>query len=69
MHVRCSYCRHTFNLTRDYLVQAVAESAEKRQKYHVVECINCRKKIKVPLAQMKRYVPEEQPEEVESKEG
>lgn len=61
MHVRCSYCRHSFNLSRDYLIQAVTESSEKRQKYHSVECIKCRKTIKVPLSQMKRYVPKDQP--------
>lgn len=66
MHVRCSYCRHTFNLTREYIAQAVAEAGDKGQKYHSLECINCRKQIKVPIAQMKRYVPapvEEEPEE------
>lgn len=66
MHVRCSYCRHTFNLSRDYLAQAVAEAADKRQKYHSLECINCRKQIKVPIAQMKRYVPQKPEEEAES---
>ncbi len=63
MHIRCSYCRHTFNLSRDYLIQAVAESAAKRQKYHSVECMNCRKQIKVPINQMRRFVPKEEPEE------
>ena len=58
MHVRCSYCRQSFNLSRDYMIQVVAEAEQKRQKYHAVECINCRKQIKVPLAQMKRFVPE-----------
>lgn len=57
MHIRCNYCRHSFNLSREYMVQAVAESNAKKQKYHAVECINCRKQIKVPLTQMKRYVP------------
>ena len=57
MHIRCSYCRHSFNLSRDYLAQALLEVEEKRQKYHMVECINCRKKIKIPVAQMKRYAP------------
>lgn len=65
MHVRCSYCRHTFNLTREYIAEAVAEAAEKGQKYHSLECINCRKQIKVPIAQMKRYVPEPADEETE----
>lgn len=58
MNVRCSYCRQSFNLSRDYLVDAVAKAEEKRQKYHTVECINCRKAIKVPVAQMKRFAPE-----------
>ncbi|MCA9990584.1 MAG: hypothetical protein H6666_08320 [Ardenticatenaceae bacterium] len=58
MNVRCSYCRQSFNLSRDYLVQALAEAQEKRQKYHAVECINCRKMIKVPVSQMKRFVPQ-----------
>lgn len=72
MHVRCSYCRHSFNLSRDYLAQALLEVEEKHQKYHMVECINCRKKIKVPVSQMKHYAPspidsqeEEQPEKSE----
>jgi hypothetical protein len=39
------------------MIQAVTESNAKKQKYHAVECINCRKQIKVPLSQMKRYVP------------
>ncbi|MFQ5398494.1 MAG: hypothetical protein ACE5E7_02740 [Anaerolineae bacterium] len=57
MHIRCQYCRHSFNLNRDYVAQAVAEAAEKRQKYHGIECSNCRKLIKVPISQMKRFVP------------
>jgi hypothetical protein len=59
MHVRCNYCRHTFNLSRDYMIQALLEAKEKGQKYHAVECINCRKLIKVPVVQMKRFVPED----------
>jgi hypothetical protein len=62
MHVRCSYCRQSFNLSRDYIVQAVSESSAKGQKYHSVECIKCRKQIKVPLSQMKRYVPKTEAE-------
>ncbi len=66
MNVRCSYCRHTFNLSRDYMAQAVAEAMEKKQKYHSLECLNCRKQIKVPVAQMKRYVPEPVEDDSES---
>ena len=66
MHVRCSYCRHTFNLSKDYIVQALAEADEKGQKYHSLECINCRKQIKVPVSQLKRYAPDATEEEEES---
>ncbi len=65
MNVRCQYCRQSFNLSREFIVQAVAEAAEKKQKYHGVECINCRKLIKVPVAQMKRFIPR-QPQQPES---
>ena len=57
MNIRCHYCNQNFNLGRDYIVQAIAESEEKGQKYHGVECIHCRKLIKVPLSQMRRFVP------------
>lgn len=63
MHIRCSYCRHSFTLTRDYIALAVAEADENRKKYASIECIKCRKQIKVPVAQMRRYVP--QPDEEE----
>ena len=57
MNVRCNYCRHSFNLSRDYMVQAVAEAEEKKHKHDAIECPKCRKMIKVPMKQMKRYVP------------
>lgn len=63
MNIRCQYCRQTFNLGRDYMKNAYNEAIEKKQKYHGAECINCRKLIKVPLKQMKRYVPQEESEE------
>jgi hypothetical protein len=71
MNVRCNYCRQSFNLSRDFMEQAVAEAAEKKQKYYGVECINCRKLIKVPLAQLKRALPppEAAEEEAEEKEA
>ena len=63
MNVRCSYCRNSFNLTRDFMVEAILEAQEKRQKYYGLECPNCRKLVKVPLKQMKRYVPKEELEQ------
>ncbi len=63
MNITCSYCRHSFTLSREYVAQAVAEAVEARQKYHAVECPNCRKMNKVSLNQMKRFVPKPAPAE------
>jgi hypothetical protein len=63
MNVRCNYCRQSFNLARDFMVQALAEAEEKNQKYYAVECFNCRKLVKVPVAQLKRALPPEVEEE------
>jgi hypothetical protein len=51
------------------MAQALAKANEKGQKYHSLECINCRKQIKVPVAQMKRYVPEPAASESEAEKG
>jgi hypothetical protein len=56
MHIRCSYCNQSFNLSREFVTEALAKAEEKGQKYYGVECINCRKLIKVPVAQMRHYV-------------
>lgn len=58
MHVRCTYCRQSNYLSRDFMIQALAEAQEHKLKYYKVECINCRKQIKVPVSQMKRFVPD-----------
>jgi DNA-directed RNA polymerase subunit N (RpoN/RPB10) len=55
MNVRCNYCGQTFNLSREFMVQAVAEAAAKRQKSCPIECFNCRKQIKVSVARMKPF--------------
>ena len=66
MNVHCPYCHHSFSLTREYLAYAVEQADEKKQKYHAVECINCRKTIKVSIKQMRRFAPAvEQAEEAE----
>jgi len=63
MNVHCTYCRHSFNLSRDFLTQAVAEAAEKKHKSYAVECPSCRKNVKVPVNQMRRFVPHQQDSE------
>ncbi len=67
MNIRCTYCSQSFNLGRDYVIEAYKDASDKKQKYHQVECINCRKQIKVSLKLMKRYVPRQKPAEEEAK--
>ncbi|PID85559.1 MAG: hypothetical protein CSA11_00645 [Chloroflexi bacterium] len=57
MNVHCQFCRHSFNVGRDFMSQAVAEADEKRQKYCALECPKCRKINKVSVKQMRRFVP------------
>lgn len=66
MNVRCPFCRISFNLSREFVTQAVTEADEKRQKHHVVECIKCRKAIKVSVKQMRRFVLREVEPEAET---
>lgn len=63
MNVHCAYCRHSFTLSREYLVEIVAEAIASGQKYHALECPSCRKTNKVSISQMKRFVPKPAPAE------
>ena len=65
MNVRCNYCRQSFNLSREYMAQALAKAEKKGQKYHALECFNCRKQVKVPILQMKQAMPPEEGDEAE----
>lgn len=67
MNIRCPFCRTSFNLSRDVVGRAVLEATEKRQKHYGVECIKCRKIIKVSVSQLKRFAPRPiEAEEIES---
>ncbi len=58
MQVRCPYCSHSFNLSRDYMQNVVANAGKKTTEG--VDCPKCRKVVKVPIKQMRRYVPAQQ---------
>ena len=57
MQVRCQRCGWSFNLSRDFVIAAVEEATEKKLKYAQVECTKCRHGIKVPIRQLRRFVP------------
>jgi DNA-directed RNA polymerase subunit RPC12/RpoP len=55
MNIRCNYCRQSFNLGQEYVTQLVREADEAKQKNAVVDCIHCRKRIKVSVKLMRRF--------------
>ena len=58
MQVRCTYCSHSFNLSRSFMESVVVNAGKKTTE--AVSCPNCRKTIKVQIKQMRRYVPQQQ---------
>jgi hypothetical protein len=67
MNVRCNYCGHSFNLSPEYITEALQRAQKKGYKYHTVECVNCRKQVKVAVAQMQHFL--QPPENAPSGEG
>lgn len=65
MDVRCPNCRATFTISGEYLTMALAKAEAKKHKYHAVECIRCRRQVKLPLKDMRRYAPSDAAEETE----
>ena len=65
MNVRCPNCRANFTISTEYLTAAYEKSAKKKHKYHAVECIRCRKQVKLPLKDMAKFLPEEESGESE----
>ncbi len=57
MQVRCYRCGTSFELGPAAMQAAVAAAAEKHARIHVVECPKCRQAIKVPVDQIRRFVP------------
>lgn len=57
MNIRCNFCGHSFNLSREFITAAVADAQSQKQKSVAVECVNCRKLVKVSARQMQRFVP------------
>lgn len=62
MNVRCTYCRQSFNLNQEYITQLLHTADEAKHKNVTLDCINCRKKIKISAEQMRRYLPADTPE-------
>lgn len=64
--VRCFKCGHAFQLTEQYIANALAaEGATGKPSHYVVECLRCRQANKVPLKRVRLPEPEKAPEEEE----
>ncbi len=60
MQVRCQRCGFMFTLSREALAAALAEIEETPTRHYNVECPKCRRQIKVPVKQMRRFQPRQE---------
>jgi hypothetical protein len=61
MQVRCYRCGTSFEFGRPAMEAAVASAGTSHAKIFVVECVKCRQAIKVPMAQIRRLLPQHAP--------
>ncbi len=61
MQVRCYRCGTSFEFGRPAMEAAVAAAEQSHAKVYVVECVHCRQAIKVPIAQIRRFLPPGRP--------
>ncbi len=57
MQVRCQRCRFMFTLSREALAAALEEIEKTSAKHYNVECPKCRRQIKVPVREIRRFQP------------
>jgi hypothetical protein len=54
MQVRCQRCGHMFTLSREAVTAALEEIGQTKAKHYNVECVKCRRQIKVPTRDIQR---------------
>jgi hypothetical protein len=69
MQVNCPLCPATFNLSVDFMIDAVAQADKRNHKFYQVECPRCRKTVKVDVAKMRGAIPEAPEAESEAEES
>jgi DNA-binding LytR/AlgR family response regulator len=57
MQVRCQQCRFMFTLSREALTAALEEIEKAPTKHYNIECPKCRRQIKVPVKEIRRFQP------------
>ena len=59
MQVRCQRCGFMFTLGRDAMQAALKELEGAKVRHYNVECPKCRRQVKVPVREMRRFRPRE----------
>ncbi len=59
MKVRCQRCGFTFTLSRESVAAALAQVEPTQAKYYNVDCPKCRRQIKVPVKELRRFGPDQ----------
>lgn len=57
MQARCQRCRFMFTLSREALTAALEEIEKSPAKHYNVECPKCRRQIKIPVKEIRRFQP------------
>jgi predicted nucleic-acid-binding Zn-ribbon protein len=59
MQVRCQRCGYTFTLGREAIVAALEQVKESKAAHYNFDCPKCRRRIKVPVKNLRRSVPQQ----------
>ena len=57
MQVRCQRCGWMLTLGREAIALALAEAQQAHEQYHMVDCLHCRRAIKVQVSELRRKLP------------
>ena len=62
-NTKCFHCGKSFALDMDLVAAWLEEHKEEHPKHYSAQCHFCRRVIKVPVKQLRRFLPAEQEEE------
>ena len=57
MQVRCQRCGYMLTLSREAIATALDEAEQTQAKHYNFDCPKCRRRIKVPVKNMRRLRP------------
>ncbi|MBN1935577.1 MAG: hypothetical protein JW934_12995 [Anaerolineae bacterium] len=57
LNVKCFYCGKSFVISPEVVTAWMEEHKEEKPRHYTVQCVFCRKAIKVPIKQIERGLP------------